>query len=249
MNQKDSDIPIVLPNSPRHLEGYREFRRRILHLSALHQQHELHLDPLLYEEIWPLAPEHPLTPQALNQGYRWSQAGPDQKPLLTRQVTGRLAITNYDVARHLNEERRRLHDEAERYPRDQVLVDIRPGFPGGDCPLHGRVQLRSFEAMLRFLAGSPDELPEFDVEPDTRTGPMPGNPPRTLELFETAAPPRDAAVAVEFEGRWYSIRKATEDTQRSQGWNLMVFRVLNHIFQLTVADISQKPTFPIAIAK
>jgi hypothetical protein len=231
IEREGTDIPIVLPNQPGQDEGYREFRRRVLHLSSLHLKHHLHIGPLLYEETWPLASDHPLTSQALNLGYRWKKDAKEQKSVLSRQVTGRFVITNYDSARLPNEERRH------------------PGYPGGDYPLHGRIQLRSFEAILRFIGRGIAAEPEFDVDPDPRSGTVPDNPPRTLELLVTVAPPSDAAFAVEFEGSWYAIRKDPEGGGRLHARTFQAFRVLYQLFQLTVTDVARVPTFPITIAK
>lgn len=249
VEQAGTDAVSVLPNNPSLVEGYREFRRRVMHLSALSLEHKLHVGSLVYEEVWPLPLDHPLTPKALEKGYRWTFSGEGQASLLTRQVIGRVAITNYDPARLPNEERRRLHEESERYPPDHILVDIRPGSPGGTYPLRGRIQLRSFQAILGFLSEGIADNPEFDVEKDPRTGPVLANPRRTLEIIETTAPPSEAAIAVEFESHWYSVRKSAGEIGDLHAWNLEAFRVLYQIFQLTVTDVGRVPTFPITIAK
>ena len=112
--------------------------------------------------------------------FGWSK---DQQTTLTREVTGRIALTNYDPAQLSNEERRRLEGEARRYPRDHILVDIRPDFPGGEFPWHGLIEFPSFDEIVIFLAnGIVDEL-KFDVEPDPRTPPIPYNPSRTSCKF------------------------------------------------------------------
>lgn len=249
VEQEGTGAVSVLPNNPSQVEGYREFRRRVIHLSALNLEHKLHVGPLVFEEVWPLPLDHPLTSNALEKGYQWTQLGEGQASLLSRKVIGRVAITNYDPARLPNEERRHLHEESQRYPPDHILVDIRPGFPGGAYPLHGRFQLRSFQAILEFLAEGIAETPEFEVENDLRTGPVSADPPRTLEIMETKAPPSEAAFAVEFESHWYSIRKSVGETGGLHAWNLEAFRVLYQILQLTVTDVARVPTFPITIAK
>ncbi len=262
-----SDVPIVLLNSPTRTEEYQEFRRIAQHLSAINLGSNLYVQALSYEEVWPLPLDHPVTAQALEKGFQWSQPRKGEPPLLTKKVIGRLAITNYNPVVLSDEERRRLHEEAERFPRDRVLVDLRPEYAGGNFTFHGRVLLRSFEAILAFLAHGIDEEPEFDVEPDARSGLVPKNPAMTIEILETASPPPDAAFSVQYAGKWYSIRSAderavpdrTHDERESHqknlhaallhAWSLDAFRALYQLFQLTVTDVGKVPTLPITIAK
>lgn len=249
IEQKGREIPTVYPNAPGQPEGYQEFRRRVLHLSALHVEHALHVGPLVYQDIWPLPVDHVLTKEAFGQGYRWSPPADGQSARLTRDVVGRIVITNYDPMRLSPEERRRLQEEAQRYPPDQVLVDLRAGHPGGDYPLHGRIQLRSFESVLSFLAHGIVEEPEFDVEEDFRTGETLFNPAKTLEIVETQASPSHPIAAVEFEDRWFSIGARHGRSEQANQWDLEAFRILYQFFQLTVTDVSKVPTLPITIAK
>jgi hypothetical protein len=236
-------------NLPHHPDEYREFRRRLLHLSGLDLQHKLWVGPLRYQETWPLPPDHSLTKQALDQGYQWIRSGKDQPTILTRHVIGRIAVTNYDPAQLSNDERRGLDEEAQRYPRDHTLVDIHPGYPGGEFPWHGRIEFRSFDEILVFLGRSIKEEPEFAVDPDPRTAPVLYNPSRILEIFETAARPPDTVFAIELEGHWYSIKRPTDDEARRPSQNLDVFRILSQLYQMTVIDIARVPALPITIGK
>ncbi len=249
IEQEGSELPAVYQNTPSQPDGYREFRRRVLHLSALHVEHALHIGPLVYQETWPLPVDHVLTKQAFENGYHWSHPGDGRPSVLTRDIVGQIVITNYDPARLTTEERHRLHEEAQRYPRDQILVDIRAGHPGGEFPLHGRIQLRSFESVLSFLARGIAEELEFAVEKDPRTGETLYNPPKTIEVVETESTPPHPTFTVEFEGHWFSIgaRQGRED--RANNWDLEAFRILYQFFQLTVTDVSKVPTLPITIAK
>lgn len=249
IDQDRSEVPTIYPNAPGQPEGYREFRRRVLHLSALHVEHALHVGPLVYQEAWPLPVDHVLTKQAFESGYQWSHPGDGRPAVLTRDVVGRIVITNYDPARLSNEERRRLHEEAHRYPHDQILVDIRENHPGGEFPLHGRLQLRSFESVLSFLAHGIAEEPEFDVQKDPRTGETIFNPAKTLDIVETTVSPSHPIAAIEFEGRWFSIGARQRREARANEWDLEAFRIVYQFFQLTVTDVSKVPTLPITIAK
>lgn len=247
-------------NMPFFPDEYREFRRRVMHLSALNLSRDLQVTPLSFEQTVAL----PLSTRsgsgdlvrgldkildAMDRGY--AIGGTSEEPSLTvrRRVTGRTVITNYDPMQLPNEERRLLHEEAQQYPRNYILIDIRPDGPGGDYPLHGFLVIRSFNKIMRFLANGIAADPEFQVESDERTGVVVLNPVRTLDIGETTARPDNAAFAVKFEDRWYSIVKASYDDGALDPWNLGTFRVLAQLFQMTVTDISKTPTPAITIAK
>lgn len=89
----------VLANEPGKALEYEEFRRRSLHLASLHEAHQLHIEPIMFEEVWagPMArsPEPEDVIQALEKGYRWTSLG-DGKHLLHRM---RLVIANYPPSR------------------------------------------------------------------------------------------------------------------------------------------------------
>ncbi|NOT24299.1 MAG: hypothetical protein HOP22_16475 [Nitrospiraceae bacterium] len=166
-----------------------------------------------------------------------------------RKTVGRLLISNYDPARLSNEERRSLHEEAQRVPLDSVLVDVRPGFPGSEYPLHGSILLRSMNAIIGFVAKSIEEKMEMMVEPDPRTKTVVRNPARTLEIEESDSKPGDFEFSVLFDGRHYSIRKYPVSQGMVLSWNQEAFAVLSNLFQMTVADLTKYPTPAIAIAK
>ncbi|MCP9453427.1 MAG: hypothetical protein NNA23_12175 [Nitrospira sp.] len=235
-------------NMPHRPDEYREFRRRVLHLSALNLARRLHVGFVTFEEIWPLPLDHPMTSQALEKGYQLRQDD-NSRPYLAKRVIGRLAITNYDPMVLTNEERRRLVLKAERYPRNYVLVDIRPNYPGGDYPWHGQIKLRSFNAMLEFLARGIEAEPEFDVPPDPRSGPVLRNPVKTLAILESATKPTDAVFAAELEGRWYALDNRAEGQGDVQRWNREAFELMSQLYQMTVTDVAKVQGLPITIAK
>ena len=237
-----------LLNLPHQRDEYQEFRRRILHLSALNAARQLHVGPIVYEEPWPLPLEHPLSSQAFDKGYRWVAHQIPLAPRLSRPVSGRIVITNYDVAKLSNDERRELQQDAERYPWNYVLVDIRPGFPGGDYPWHGQIKLRSFNAMLAFVARGMEEEPEFVVEPDMRSGPVARNPVSTLPVRETDSRAPESVFAVELGGRWYNLDLGERDPAQAS-WNREAFVLLSQLYQMTVTDVGSAPALPITIAK
>ncbi len=247
------EAPVILFNTPSRREEYTEFRRRLLHLAALDFQKRLHIAAIIYEEAFPVSLEKGLTPAevvaAIDRGYRWSVSTDDRPAILIRQVTGRLAITNYDLKRLGNDERKRLNVEIERLPPDHVFVDIRPGFPGGEYPLKGFILLRSFNSIISFVARGIAEDAGYHVEPDPRTGPVQRNPAHVLEIEESSSPLKDAEFDAEFEGKYYSIRKFPISEGMVPSWNQEAFAVLANLFQMTVTDVSNVRTPIISIPK
>lgn len=248
-----------LRNHPYRKDEYEEFRRRVLHLSSLYMTRNLFAGPIVYEEPFPLTLNRQLTTdetidhldtliRTSSGGYRWV-SGSNQELTLSKKVVGRFAVTNYNPANLNNLERRQLALEAEKIPPNAILFDIRPGHPGGEYPLHGSFVIRSFNAILQFLAMGIADAPEYHVEKDPRTGAIPRNPPWTIDVEETTHKPKDAAFAVVYEGRWYSIRKAAKSIGGAQPWNQVAFRLLNHLYQMTVTEVSKVPTPAITIAK
>ena len=248
-----------LRNEPHRKDEYEEFRRRVLHLSYLNLTRHLYVGPLVYDEPYPFIVDRPLTAdemvgglgqllQASDRGYRWVP-DPSNGFRLARSVTGRIAITNYDPSLLSNQERRQLALDAERNPHHAILVDIRPDKPGGDYPMHGTLVIRSFNAILQFLALGIAAEPEYHVAKDPRTTTVPRNPPWTIAIEETPDKPSGAAFAVPYQNRWYSIRKAPEKLRGMQPWNQVAFRLLNQLFQMTVTEVSKVPTPAITIAK
>ncbi|MDP2578253.1 MAG: hypothetical protein Q8W48_11110, partial [Candidatus Palauibacterales bacterium] len=186
---------------------------------------------------------------ALEKGYRWKQNKDKGPLLLTKQVVGRLAITNYDLPGLPNDERRRLNHEAEAFPENSLLVDIRPGGPGGDYPMHGYFLFRSFSDVLRFVANGISRAPEFDVEQDKRTAQVLSNPARTLAIEVTSSEPKDAAFRVKHRDFWYSVDQPEKESGKVLQWNQEAYRTLSELYQMTVTDISRTPVPAISIAK
>jgi hypothetical protein len=249
----DERGPIVLFNAPSQGDGYLEFRRRPLHLAGLDEERKLFVGPILFEESQTVRTNRPPNPDevvaALEKGFRWEGDSDGKGHTVRRKAVGRILIANYDPSRLSNNERRRLHEEAQRMPTDSILIDIRPDFPGGDYPLHGSVLLRSMNAIIGFVAKSIEEEPEMLVSPDSRTKTVVRNPARTLEIEESDSKPSDYEFSVPFDGRYYSIRKYPVSQGMVPSWNQEAFAVLSNLFQMTVADLTKYPTPAIAIAK
>ena len=247
------EAPLILFNTPSRREDYTEFRRRLLHLASLDFQKRLYITPVVYEEAFPVSLEKGLTPAevvaAIDRGYRWSVPTNDKPAILIRRVTGRLAITNYDLKRLGNDERKRLNVEIERLPPDHVFVDIRPEYPGGEYPLKGSILLRSCNSIISFVARGIAEDAGYHVNPDPRTEPVQRNPAHVLEIEESSSPLKDAEFDVEFEGKYYSIRKFPISEGMVPSWNQEAFAVLANLFQMTVTDVSNVKTPIISIPK
>ncbi|WP_455379382.1 hypothetical protein [Petrachloros mirabilis] len=248
-----------LRNDPYLREEYDEFRRRVLHLSALNLARKLFMGPIIYDEPSPFAIDRALTTQeivesldkllkASEEQYRWVP-GSNGELNFSRSIAGRIAITNYNPATLSNQERRQIALEADKLPRNAVLIDIRPDQPGGEYPMHGAFIFRSFNAILQFLAMGISAAPEYHVEKDARTGTITRNPPWTIAIEESWDKPAEAAFSVSYEGRWYSIRKPPKSVGGIQPWNQVAFRLLNQLFQMTVTEVSKVPTPAITIAK
>jgi hypothetical protein len=243
----------VLFNTPARREEYAAFRQRLLHLASLQQARALYIEPISYEEPFPVALDRALTPAevvaAIDKGYRWSVKNQANTQILTRKVVGRLVITNYEPWQLSNEERHRLNEEIQRYPLDYVFVDIQAGHPGGEWPMRGVIQLRSFNAIIGFVARGISEEPGFHVDPDQRTGSVSMNPDHVLDVDENTSAPKDSQFSVEFEGTYYSISKFPISRGMVQSWNQESFSVLANLFQMTVTDISNVKTPIISIPK
>ena len=233
-------------NLPRDVEGYKEFRRRILHMAALDELGSLDVGYLEFDEPWPMPLETRVAPKELSvafeNGYRWVNDTNGEKALLSKKVIGRLLIANYDPAQFSNKERIALHRKAQAFPRNFVLVDIRPDYPGGTYSFQGWIKLRSFKAILEFLGRGISQEPEFHVDQDPRTEQVSRNPAKTLEIAKSANRPQTAAFTVDFNGQVYSI--GTESR-----WNLEAFEVLNQLFPMTVIDVTKVHRPSITIAK
>jgi hypothetical protein len=240
-------------NQPGRKDEFIEFRRRLLHLAGLDQARKLYVESVTYEEAFPVALDRALAPvevvAALDKGYRWTMPTKDRPQTLVRKAGGRVAITNYELRWLGNEERRRLHEELQRYPTDYIFVDIRPGFPGGDYPMRGVIQLRSFNAIIGFVARGISDEPGFHVDPDPRSVPVMRNPDHILEIEEASSVPSDAEFTIDFEGQHYSIRKFPITGGMVPSWNQEAFAVLVNLFQMTVTDVSNVKTPIISIPK
>jgi len=232
-------------NRPTDGVGYPIYRRVMAQLSAIQDLHALHVEPLQVQLNW-LVPAASLTPDAFQSTYKDFAVAFDAARnawRVSRRVSGRVMITNYDPASLPDEERAKLHEEAQDAPFNDVFIDIRPGYTGGEFPIHGRLRLRSFHEILTFIGRSLDEEPEYDVAPDPRTPGIRENPAATLGVVEARAPPPGGELSVALNGWHYSLRPET-----GYQWNRKAFSLLYQLFQMSVTTAAQ-PGPAITIAK
>jgi len=243
LSQNDAE---VYHNRPRNQEDYQIFRRIALHLSSIQDRDALYAEPLIFERSWilPVTAVSGKAFQAMEREYEIKFDAGRSEYHLTKQVTGRTVLTNYDPARLSNADRTSLNDEAEKNAPNDLLVDIRPGFPGGEYPLHGKFRLRSFSNIMYFIGRAISTEPEPDIAKDPRTPRVNENPAAVIAIAAADSPPSDANLSVKYRDKYYFVQ-----TNPSSTWNQTAFRVLSQIYQMTVTDLPKAGTPSITIAK
>lgn len=231
-------------NKPSDVDGYTTFRRVVLQLSTIQDRSALYAEPLIFEERWTMPADKvtPETLQSLGKEFKVTRDPKTGEYQIVKRTVGRIIVTNYDPEVLSNDERRRLQEEAQRNLDDELVVDIRAGYPGGEVPLHGKFRLRSFSNMIGFLGHAISDEPEYNVTPDSRTPRTSENPVFTLGMAEYDARPWDAERAVRYHGRYYALRPET-----GYQWNKKAFFLLYQLFQMTVVKpASSGPSITIA---
>jgi hypothetical protein len=231
-------------NWPSHPPEYEEFRRIAMHLAWLNNNRRLFVGRLSFLETTHAKLSTPPTAaevlNALEKDFRWRAVAGASAYVLERRVTGRVAITNYDPRTLSDAERQALNMRAGEIPRNFVLIDIRPGHPGGDIPVFGALKLRSFNMILSSVAADHGGSREYDVTKDPRTGDSGPNPRRALGIEVGDQAPPGLLPHARYGSRYYSVA----DTP----WDRQAFTLLYQLFQVTVTDVSAVGT-PITISK
>lgn len=234
----------VYHNRPSDPNGYAVFRRVMAHLSSIQDQHALHVEPLFLQRTWRVAAEN-VTPESFQSIYKdfSLKLMPDRRTyLVSKPVNGRIMITNFNPGILSNDERLDLHTEAEDAPSNEILLDIRAGYPGGEYSMRGRLRLRSFHEVLTFLGRGMQEEPEFDVQPDPRSPSIKDNPVNTLKIHESSRLSGRIENSVAYAGKYFYII----DSDGYQ-WDKKAFSLLYQLFQMTVSPAAQTgPTITIA---
>jgi hypothetical protein len=241
--RSDGTLDRSIVNWPSAADGYREFRRRVMHLARLQANGQLFVGPLVFDETVQATVSGQLSAGeelgAFERGWR-----PVNQRVyeFTKPIVGRLAVTNYDTRILSNAERVSLNARADANGRNVVFVDIRPESSGGDFAFSGGLRLRSFNVILSFVAAGIEEAPEIDVAPDPRTGPVPPNPRRALAIEVSDFAPSASVPEVAYNGRHYAVA----DTR----WDREAFKVLHQLFQMTVTESAKAGAVPsISISK
>jgi hypothetical protein len=223
-------------NDPARLAEYQEFRRLVGHLAALNRKEHVHIQRIMAQTVWEGPMRGALEPQDILAGiekdYKWQSLPQSGAYRLTRS---RLLVSSYPAGALDPAQLDRLGARAKEWPPNEILVDIRPGFPGGEYPIQGTIQLRSFDSILRFLGLG---IPNTGQDPSQAD--EGGTNPSTLLTIQKVVSPPNGAVTARYQGQLYAVAKKT--------WDLEVFRLLYQLFQMTVKPI-QAPVPGITIAK
>jgi hypothetical protein len=163
---------------------------------------------------------------------------------LTKRVIGHIVLTNYDPQTLSNENRIKLNEEADKGANNDILVDVREAYLGGEVPIHGFFRLRSFYNVLNFIGRDIDDEPEFAVEKLPATPSVSENPIHSLGIAISQNEPENSAYFVKYDGLFYSLQP-----DNGYHWNREGFRLLHQIFQMTMAELSQHSTPSITISK
>jgi hypothetical protein len=159
-------------------------------------------------------------------------------------VIGRIVLTNYDPATLSNENRIRLQEEADQGADNDAMVDIRPGYPGGEWPIHGVFRLRSFHNILNFIGQSISDNPEYDVAKYPQTPSVSQNPVNTMAMLVSDDKPGNGDISVQY-GDWHYAIKPDD----GYPWNREAFRLLCQLFQMTMTDLARQGAPEITISK
>jgi len=237
---------VTYSNKPADKDGYTMFRQVVLHLSSIQDRNALHAEPLIFDQEWTI-PSASLTPDTLQNLQKDFSVAYDRQASayrIIKRTVGRIIVTNYDPELLANDARVRLHEEAEESLDDELVIDIRPGYPGGEYPLHGKFRLRSFYNVLTFIGRSMGEEPEYDVPKDPRTPTPTENPAFTVGMVESDSKIPGAPRAIRYDGHYYALRP-----EAGYQWNKKAFLLLYQLFQMTVAKLPQSSAPTITIAK
>lgn len=233
-------------NKPNDTQGYRLFRQAVLHLSSIQDRHQLFVEPLMFDQHWTL-PAEALTAEqmaALQKDYKIDYQAQRKQVTLSKKIIGRILLTNYDPATLSNAERIRLDEEAAQGADNDVSVDIRSEYPGGEWPIHGVFRLRSFHNVLDFIGQSISEDPEFAVPKHAKTPAVRENPTHAMALLVSDAKSDIVDMSIKFGDQYYALKPET-----GYQWNREGFRLLSQIFQMTMTDLARQGAPGITIAK
>lgn len=236
----------VYNNKPSDKDGYRMFRQAVSHISSIQDRNALFVEPLLFDSILESGADS-ISPERLvelQKEFKVDYNADKRQLRLINRIAGHIILTNYDPQSLSNEDRIKLNEEADNGASNDVMVDIRPGYPGGEVPLHGFFRLRSFYNIVNFIGRGIKDEPEFNVDKDPRSPLVSENPIHTLEVLASEDEPDDVDMSVKYGGLHYAVKP-----EEGYQWNRESFRLLHQIFQMTMAELSQKGRPEITISK
>ena len=258
----DGMLQRYVQNNPDYPNEYEEFRRLALHLSLLHESRNLVVRRLRFDKTLIVKLPGPPPPgymvEMTEKGYSIRQVDNSNVYELTKTVLGNIVVTNYEPKTTLSSsELQTLNAIAVSQPTSAILVDIRPGYPGGDYPIFGSLQLRSLNKIVTFIAAGISESPEYHVDMDSRSRSLyenhedPStngnrkryvlrNPVRVLAIQESQSPPVDGVESVYYKGAYYYV----PNTQ----WDRQAFNCLFLLFSMSTQAVTERG-FPITISK
>ena len=248
------ELTKAIRNRPDIPAEYKEFRRIAAHIAALDSNAELYARHVSFVETAELklssAPNAADFLEARKSGFEILTKDGNTYAL-SRRVVGNTVVTNYDTMVLSDENRLKLNNQISLTPSNYVDVNIRSGHPGGDYPLNGVFQLRSFHEILNFVSRGIQDSPEYPVEMDSRTqallesqsapeillSPNMANVLRIVESKE--APPADV-LQVRYRGDYYSVEQDPSD--------MAAFKALYLLLQMSGQSSTQR-AFPITISR
>ena len=233
-------------NRPSDLNGYRMFRQAVLHLSSVQDRNRLFVEPLMFEQQWTLPAESLTVEQlaTLQKDFKVYYQPQSKQVTLSKRVVGRIVLTNYDPSALSNEDRIHLHEEADHGAENDVMVDIRPEYPGGEWPIHGFFRLRSFQKVLSFIGESISTNPEYEVVKHPQTPNVSQNPVNAMAVLVSDDNPRNGEISVQYGDSYYTLKP-----DKDYPWNREAFRLLCQLFQMTMTDLAQQGSPEITISK
>jgi hypothetical protein len=243
VQEQDGSFVRLIKNDP-HIPGeFEEFRRITAHLQWLYNNQQLFVRRLVFVdrliEDFKGEPRSKDITQGLGKGVTWRQK-PDGNWELTRLLSGRVLVANYDPLALSDKQLFQLNGKLRKSPESFVHLDIRRGDPGGDFPVRGVIKLRSLSEIIGFIADGVSEAREFDVKKDPRTGEIGPTPPITLKIIVTDSAPQNNLPSIKYDGEYYSVA--------DNKWDRRSFTLLSSLFQTAVGEI-RDVGLPITIAK
>jgi len=250
----DGGFTRTVRNRPDIPVEYEEFRRIAAHVAALDANAQLFARRVSYVETTELRLAQPPNAadflEARTNGFELLVKG-ENTYALSRRVVGNTVVTNYDTMVLSDRDRLELNDRISLTPSNYVDVNIRPGYPGGDYPLNGVFQLRSFHEILNFVSRGIEGSPEYAVDMDPRTVSLIQTSPATdtrlrpnktevLKIIESSETPPAHVLQVQYRGSYYSVQQEIAD--------LTAFKALYLLLQMSGQSSTQR-AFPITISR